>query len=140
MTEKIVYGPMEFLAPDTELKAVLEIQGIKTPSTASVTDVFLEELEGDNITELLKTANHAGRFALPGDLSGDGTVRIEITDALRKAEQLRPNFHITFLTESTDHRPGDRMLQFEAIHILHEVPLHTQLDISADVLGGHRAD
>lgn len=140
MTEKIVYGPMEYLAPDTELKAVLEIQGVKKPTATSVTDVFLEEVEGDHVSELLETANHAGRFKLPDDLSEDGSVRIEITNALRKAEQRRPNFHITFLTENDAPLTGERILQFESVHILHEVPLHTPLDLSADVVGGHRAD
>jgi len=140
MTGKIVYGPVEYLAPDTQLSALLEINGLTNPQAASTTHVFLEEVEGDDVAELMKTANHAGHFTLPGDLTDDGSVRIDITDALRKAEAVRPNFHITFLTESDEHIPGEPILQFESVHILHDAPLHTDLDISADVVGGLRAD
>lgn len=140
MIERTLYGPMEYLAPDAELRAVLEIRGIGIPQRPFTTHVFLEELGNDALDILIKTANYAGCFTVPGDVStaeGEaGTVRIDITQALRQAEALRPNFHITFFTESPETDREGRVLHFDEVHIEHAVPLHTELDISADVMGG----
>ncbi len=140
MIERTLYGPMEYLAPDTELKAILELRGVGTPKRPFTTHVFLEEVGNGDIDILIKTANYAGCFTVPDDTStAEGeteTVRIDITPALRKAEALRPNFHITFLTERPETDPEGRVFQFEELHIEHAVPLHTELDISADVMGG----
>lgn len=136
MLERTVYGPMEYLAPDEDLQAVLEIAGVRIPPVPFTTHVFLEEVAGDDLDVLVQSANYAGCFTVPADFSEQGTVRIDITYALRKAEALRPNFHITFLSECVDGKSEDRLLQFESIHILHDAPLHRKLDISADVLGG----
>lgn len=136
MIEKTVYGPIEYLAPDDELQAKLELAGIKMPRVPFITHVFLEEVVGDDLDILVQSANYAGCFAVPAEVSDQGSVQIDITYALRRAEALRPNFHITFLAECVDGEPEGRLLQFESLHILHDVPLHTKLDISADVLGG----
>lgn len=140
MIERTVYGPIAYLAPDKDLKAVLEIRGIGTPQHPCTTHVFLEELRNDDLDLLIKTANYAGCFTVPDDVStsaGDaGTVRIDITQALRKAEARRPNFHITFMTQSSETDREKRLFKFKELHIEHAVPLHTELDISADVMGG----
>jgi len=136
MIEKTVYGPMEYLAPDEDLQATLELAGIKTPQAPFTAHVFLDEVAGENIDALVQSANYAGCFTVPVDVSEQNSVQIDITYALRRAEALRPNFHITFLAECVDGEPEGRLLQFESLHILHDVPLHTKLDISADVLGG----
>lgn len=136
MIEKTVYGPIEYLAPDDELQAKLELAGIKMPRVPFITHVFLEEVVGDDLDSLVQSANYAGCFAVPAEVSDQGSVQIDITYALRKAEAVRPNFHITFITEYGDADPAERLLQFESMHILHDVPLNRKLDIAADVLGG----
>ena len=136
MIEKTVYGPMEYLAPDEDLQATLEIAGIKMPQVPFTTHVFLEEVVGEDLDVLVHSANYAGCFTVPADLSEQGTARIDITYALRKAEARRPNFHISFLTECAEGEREDRLLQFESVHILHDAPRYAKLDISADVLGG----
>ncbi len=140
MIDKTVYGPMEYLAPDTDLQAILEISGIKCPDGTAISHVFLDEVQGDRIADLIQSANYAGSFTVPEDLSEDRTVQIDVTNALRKAEQLRPNFHITFLTEYADTSTESPALKFDEMHIIHEPPLHIDLDISADVVGGLRTD
>lgn len=136
MLERLLYGPIEYLAPDTKLDAVLEITGIPSPPRPCTIHVFLEEVARGEIAELIQTANYAGCFSLPADISEQGAVQLDITAALRRAETLRPNFHITFLAESPDAVPENRLLQFESMHILHDAPHNMKLDISADVMGG----
>ncbi len=136
MIERTVYGPMEYLAPDTKLDASLELSGVKVPPSPCTVHVFLDEVAGDDLDALVRTANYAGCFTIPADVSEQGTVRIDITYALKKAEAVRPNFHITFLAECSAGETGGRQLQFESMHILHDTPHAVKLDISADVLGG----
>lgn len=140
MIERILYGPMEYLTPDTDLTATLEIGGIRMPQSAFTTFVFLDEVESADIDDLVKTPPYAGFFKVPDDAVFTeeqlGTVRLDITEALRNAEERRPNFHITFLTQYTKTATDDRIFKFESVHILHEVPIHTDIAISANVMGG----
>ncbi len=141
MLERILHGPMEFLAPDKDLNGVLEIEGIPLPKGKTfTTHIFLEEIAGDSIAQLIQTANYAGAFSIPNDaaeIKGDrATIRVDVTEALRKAEQKAPNFHITFITETDSSPDNRRMFHYESVHILHHVPDHTDLDISADVMCG----
>lgn len=104
------------------------------------THVFLEEVAADDPEKLIPISNYAGSFTLPGDESSveenRGTVRLGITAALRKAEQAKPNFHITFLSTGDPSSTGSSILEYESIHILHRVPEHTDLDLSANVTCG----
>ena len=145
MTQRIVHGPMEFLAPDTDFNGILEISGITIPNNATpAVHVFLDEVATGDLESLKKSANYAGSFTLPDDASsieqGKAKVLLDITQALRKAEQDKPNFHITFLSEANAPNDGGKWFKYESIHIRHTVPESMDLDLSAKVTGGLAID
>lgn len=145
MIERTVHGPMEFLAPDTDFNGVLEITGIKLPDGISPTvHVFLEEVGEGELETLKKTANYAGSFTLPADVAymqnGRATVLLDITHALFKAEQEKPNFHVTLLAQSESPSASGKLFSYDGIHIRHRVPENTDLDISAKVTCGLAVD
>lgn len=140
MIERKVYGPMEFLAPITDLKTELEVSGVKTPGSAYTTHVFLDDVTGDDIDAMIGTFNYAGSFSVPKDLTSTkndrAMVRIDITEALKRAIHEMPNFYITFITLHERKADTQKLFDFETVHIQPHVPEHTDLDLSADVTCG----
>lgn len=118
MIEKILYGPIEILPPTTARRAILEIDGIAASDTPYTTYVFLDDLHGKEIEELIRTKNYAGRFSIDRDSSE--TLRMDITQALNIALEIRPNFHISFLSRC-ENEHGLPMLEFKQLHI-HKTP------------------
>ncbi len=145
MIERIVHGPIEFLAPDTDLNGILEISGIALPEGVScTTHVFLDEVSKEALEARTRNERYAGSFMLPQDAvqTSDGrfSVQLVITDALRAAEKAMPNFHITFLTEAGSAPEDKPLFHYESVHIHHRVPGQTDLNISADVTTGLATD
>lgn len=145
MIEKTLHGPIELLVPDEDLNGILEIAGINVQEgMAFTTHVFLDEVQAMDPASLQNNPSYAGSFSIPDDaasVSGNhATVRLDVTHALRKAEQDRPNFHITFFTDTARPAGAGRIFQYESVHILHHVPENTDLGISAQVTCGLAID
>lgn len=120
MIEKIQYGPVEFLPPVPVSQAILELRGIKAVRHPYTTYVFLDDVHGVEIEDLIKVCNYAGNFSMSMDSSL--TVRLDITTALNHALKIRPNFNIMFLTryEGTEGgERGDSVFGFETLEIFH---------------------
>jgi hypothetical protein len=96
MMEKILFGPVEILPPTPVDRAVLEIEGVPVSATPCTTYVFLDEVHGDAIEELIRTRNYAGSFSISSHSSE--ALQLDITGALNTALKIRPNFHISVLT------------------------------------------
>jgi hypothetical protein len=135
MIEKKQYGPVEFLPPTPVSRATLEIGGIKASEQPYTTYVFLDEVHGDKIEELIKTYNFAGSVSISGD--SDQTAQLDITKALNTALNTMPNFHILFLTEYEQIEGGERsdpVFGFKRLDIVHTYPENTDFELSACVV------
>jgi hypothetical protein len=123
MVEKILYGPVEFLPPVAVNEAILEIEGVKATPIPYTTYVFLDEVHGEDIEELMTACNYAGCFSRAE--SASTTVRLDITKALNHALGTMPNFHIVFLTRHKGANGGGAVFGFKHLEILHEYPDNT---------------
>ena len=136
MIERLLYGPIEILPATTVRKATLEIEGIKAVDQPYTTYVFLGDVHGDDLEELIKTHNYASCFSVVGTSSE--TLQLDITQALNRALDIMPNFNITFLTrcERAEHGKGsDTLFGFKRLYIDHMHDLHPDAAHIAGVEG-----
>ncbi|MEE9368595.1 MAG: hypothetical protein V3V05_06985 [Pontiella sp.] len=136
MIERLIYGPIEILPPTAVGKAILEIEGIKEADKPYTTYVFLGEVHGNDIEELIKSYNYAGSFSIVG--SSSETLQLDITKALNIALDVMPNFNITFLTrcEWAEDREGcEPLFGFRRLHINHVHDMHPDAEHLAGVEG-----
>jgi hypothetical protein len=132
MTEKIIYGPVEFLPPISVNKATLEIGGIKEAGLPYTTYVFFGEVQGDDIEQAIATCNYAGCFSMVEQSST--TVRLDVRKALNQALKRRPNFNIELLTRYEGAHEGERkdpVFGFQYLEILRSYPKEADFEISA---------
>ena len=136
MIEKLLYGPIEILPSTTVSMATLEIDGVKASNQPYTTYVFLDEVHGTEIEKLITAYNFASHFSIDG-VSAE-TVRLDITQALNTALEIRPNFHITFLTryEGTGREgTGNPVFGFNKLDIQHTHDMHPDEEHLAGVVG-----
>ena len=136
MIERLLYGPIEILPAKMVSKATLELAGIKATDKPYTTYVFLDEVHGEEIEELIKTYNYAGSFSIVGVSSE--TLQLDITQALNTALAFRPNFNVTFLTRyegTADEESGRPVFGFKALDILHVHDMHPDAEHLAGVEG-----
>ena len=118
MIEKVLFGPIELLPAARVDRAVLELEGVTAADYPHTTYVFLDEIHSEKVEELTRTKCYAGSFSI---IKGSSeSLRMDITDALNTTLEIRPNFHLSFLTPSeVEHDPP--VFGFRQLHI-HRTP------------------